>query len=59
MATVFVGTYTEPLDHVNGRGVGIYIYSFNAGRLRLRVRFGGCRTHPIWLWMPPVTGFMP
>ena len=33
MATVFVGAYTEPLDHVNGRGVGIYIYSFNAGRL--------------------------
>ena len=34
MATVFVGTYTEPLDHVNGRGAGIYIYSFNEGRLR-------------------------
>lgn len=29
MATIFVGTYTEPLDHVDGRGQGIYVYSFD------------------------------
>jgi len=34
MATVFVGTYTEQLPHVNGRGAGIYIYSLNEGMLR-------------------------
>ena len=34
MQTVFVGTYTEQLDHVNGRGEGIYVFSLEAGRLR-------------------------
>ena len=35
MATVYVGTYTERLDHVDGRGEGIYVYAFEDGRLRL------------------------
>lgn len=29
MVTLFVGTYTEPLDHVDGRGQGIYVYSYD------------------------------
>ncbi len=41
MATVFVGTYTERLGHVNGRGIGIYTYSFREGRLRPENAFRG------------------
>lgn len=41
MATVFVGTYTQHLDHVNGRGIGIYTYSFREGTLRPESAFRG------------------
>lgn len=41
MATVFVGTYTQRLDHVNGRGIGIYTYSFRDGDLRPESAFRG------------------
>ena len=41
MATVFVGTYTERLDHVNGRGTGVYTYSFLDGVLRPENAFRG------------------
>ena len=34
MAIVYVGTYTEPLDHVNGHGEGIYIYALEQGQLQ-------------------------
>ncbi len=41
MTTVFVGTYTQRLDHVNGRGIGIYTYSFREGDLRPESAFRG------------------
>ncbi len=33
MAIVYAGTYTERLDHVNGRGKGIYVYALEEGQL--------------------------
>ena len=33
MATIYVGTYTERLDHVDGHGKGIYVFSLQSGRL--------------------------
>ncbi|MDE2832941.1 MAG: lactonase family protein [Bacteroidota bacterium] len=41
MQTVFVGTYTEKLDHVNGSGEGIYVFTLEAGRLRPIGVYGG------------------
>ncbi len=41
MTTVFVGTYTQRLGHVNGRGIGVYVYSFHEGSLRQESAFRG------------------
>jgi len=41
MLTVFVGTYTQKLSHVNGRGTGIYIYSLKDKILRPEGAFRG------------------
>ena len=40
-STVFVGTYTQRLPHVNGRGTGIYVFSFEGGVLRPLGAFRG------------------
>ncbi|MCY4159280.1 MAG: lactonase family protein [Bacteroidetes bacterium] len=53
MATVFVGTYTERLPHVNGRGAGIYVYSLNEGMLRPERAFRGL-PNPSFLTIDPI-----
>jgi len=40
-STVFIGTYTERLPHVNGRGTGIYVFSMREGALRPEGAFRG------------------
>ncbi len=41
MLSVFVGTYTQKLSHVNGRGTGIYIYSLQNQHLHQEGAFRG------------------
>ncbi|MCY4233328.1 MAG: lactonase family protein [Bacteroidetes bacterium] len=41
MHTVFVGTYTQILSHVNGRGTGIYMFSLEDNFLRAKGAFQG------------------
>ena len=53
MATVFVGTYTEHLDHVDGHGEGIYVLTLECGNLSLEHVTGGL-PNPSFIHVDPV-----